>query len=106
VESIGVFEAKNHFSEILERVQRGEVVTITKHGKPIAEVRPTEVSPAAREKRMAWLATLEAQKAAFRAENGTVEPWAVADLRRMREERGDQVLDMVAQASARQRDRT
>ena len=104
--TVGVLEAKNHFSELLERVQKGEVVTITKHGKPIAEVRPTELAPATREKRMAWLANLEAEKAAFRAAHGTVEPWAVADIRRMRDERGDHVLDVVAQASARLRDRT
>lgn len=37
---IGVYEAKTHFAELLERVQRGERVTITKRGKAVAEIRP------------------------------------------------------------------
>ncbi|HEY0927896.1 type II toxin-antitoxin system Phd/YefM family antitoxin [Brevundimonas sp.] len=35
----GVAEAKNKFTHLLERVQDGERITITKHGKPIAELR-------------------------------------------------------------------
>jgi prevent-host-death family protein len=87
--SVGVFEAKNHFSEILERVQRGEVVTVTKHGKPIAEIRPTSpVGADVIERRMSLLTNLEANKAAFRAKHGAVAPWAVDELRQMRDERG------------------
>jgi prevent-host-death family protein len=86
-QSIGVFEAKNHFSEILERVQRGETVTITKHGKPVAQIAPPPALASVDERR-AMLAKLEAAKAAFIAKHGKVEPWALADLRRMRDERG------------------
>jgi prevent-host-death family protein len=32
----GAFEAKTHFSELLDRVQQGEWITITRHGKPVA----------------------------------------------------------------------
>ncbi len=35
---IGTFEAKNRFSELLDRVERGEEVTITRHGKPVARL--------------------------------------------------------------------
>ena len=35
----GVAEAKNNFTHLLDRVQGGESITITKHGKPIAELR-------------------------------------------------------------------
>ena len=35
----GVAEAKNNFTHLLDRVQEGESITITKHGKPIAELR-------------------------------------------------------------------
>lgn len=38
---IGAFEAKTHFSELLERVERGERITITKHGREVAELVPT-----------------------------------------------------------------
>ncbi|MGH8428811.1 MAG: type II toxin-antitoxin system Phd/YefM family antitoxin [Solimonas sp.] len=37
---IGVYEAKTHFAALLERVQRGERITITKRGKAVAELRP------------------------------------------------------------------
>jgi len=37
---IGTFEAKNKLSALLERVEKGEIVQITRRGKPIAELRP------------------------------------------------------------------
>ncbi len=36
----GAFEAKTKFSELIERVNRGEVITITRHEKPIAQLVP------------------------------------------------------------------
>jgi prevent-host-death family protein len=38
--TIGAYEAKTKFSELLERVAKGERVTITRHGRPVAEMRP------------------------------------------------------------------
>lgn len=32
----GAFEAKTHFSELLKKVEKGEQITITRRGKPIA----------------------------------------------------------------------
>jgi prevent-host-death family protein len=37
---IGAFEAKTHFSKLLERVQRGEEITVTLRGKPVAKLVP------------------------------------------------------------------
>lgn len=37
---IGAYEAKTRFAELLERVRRGERVTITRHGHPVAELSP------------------------------------------------------------------
>jgi prevent-host-death family protein len=37
---VGAYEARTHFSALLARVQKGERVTITKHGVPIAELVP------------------------------------------------------------------
>jgi prevent-host-death family protein len=37
----GVAEAKNNFTHLLDRVQEGEKIIITRHGKPIAELGPT-----------------------------------------------------------------
>lgn len=38
--SVGAFEAKNRFSELLERVDHGAEVIITKHGRPVAKLVP------------------------------------------------------------------
>jgi prevent-host-death family protein len=40
MKTIGTFEAKTHLSALLEQVERGEEVTITKHGKPVARLVP------------------------------------------------------------------
>ncbi len=37
---IGTYEAKTHFSELLEKVSAGERIVITKHGHPIALLSP------------------------------------------------------------------
>lgn len=37
---IGAFEAKNKLSELLDRVERGEHVIITRRGKPVAQIVP------------------------------------------------------------------
>ena len=42
--SIGAFEAKTKFSELLERVRQGEEITITRHEKPIARLVPFQRS--------------------------------------------------------------
>ncbi|OGA95124.1 MAG: hypothetical protein A3G27_03045 [Betaproteobacteria bacterium RIFCSPLOWO2_12_FULL_66_14] len=37
---IGAYDAKTHLPELLERVQKGERFTITRHGHPVAELVP------------------------------------------------------------------
>jgi prevent-host-death family protein len=37
---VGAYEAKTHLPSLLERVQRGECVTITRHGVPVAMLVP------------------------------------------------------------------
>jgi prevent-host-death family protein len=39
---VGAFDAKTRLSELLGRVERGEVVTITRRGRPIARLVPIE----------------------------------------------------------------
>ena len=45
---VGAFEAKTHLSQLLERVSRGERITIEKHGVPVAVLQPVDarVKPA------------------------------------------------------------
>ena len=59
---IGAFEAKTHFSRLLERVASGEEITITRHGQPVAKLVPIDQSgtPAARAEAIArWRRTSE-----------------------------------------------
>ncbi len=37
---VGAFEAKNTLGTLLDRVQNGEEVLITRHGKPVARLVP------------------------------------------------------------------
>jgi prevent-host-death family protein len=36
--TIGAFEAKNTLGSLLDLVERGEEITITRHGKPVARL--------------------------------------------------------------------
>lgn len=38
--TVGVFDAKTHLSSLIEAVERGESITITKHGRPVARLVP------------------------------------------------------------------
>jgi prevent-host-death family protein len=40
MDTIGSFDAKTHLPELLRRVEQGESITITKHGKPVARLVP------------------------------------------------------------------
>ena len=40
MESIGLFNAKTHLSELVARAERGEEVVITRHNKPVAKIVP------------------------------------------------------------------
>jgi prevent-host-death family protein len=42
LKEIGSYDAKTRLPEILRRVEAGEVFTITKHGKPIADLVPSK----------------------------------------------------------------
>ena len=37
---IGAYEAKTHLPKLLERVEKGERITITRHGVPVAVLVP------------------------------------------------------------------
>jgi prevent-host-death family protein len=43
--SIGAYEAKTHLASLLERVSKGETILITKHGEPIAILKPAHRKP-------------------------------------------------------------
>ena len=44
METVGAYEAKTHLAQLLDRVARGEKITITKHGVPVAVLQPASNS--------------------------------------------------------------
>lgn len=44
METVGAYEAKTHLTQLLERVAKGEKITITKHSVPVAILQPADSS--------------------------------------------------------------
>lgn len=58
---VGTFEAKTHFSHLLDKVQRGETITITRHGRPVARLIP--IAGPSRDDRRSAIAELKQLRA-------------------------------------------
>lgn len=39
-DSVGAYDAKTHLPRLLDEVERGGTITITKHGRPVARLVP------------------------------------------------------------------
>lgn len=50
IDTVGAYEAKTHLSELLERVEAGQEITITKHGSPVAKLVPVKKRTTAEER--------------------------------------------------------
>ena len=46
MQTVGLFDAKTHFSEYVARAEAGEEVIITRHNKPVAKIVPLNAKPA------------------------------------------------------------
>lgn len=44
MKTVGAYEAKTHLPGLLERVAKGEKITITKHGVPVATLQSADIS--------------------------------------------------------------
>jgi prevent-host-death family protein len=44
MQSVGTYELKTHLSEVLDAVEHGQTVTVTRHGKPIARIVPSDAA--------------------------------------------------------------
>lgn len=42
MKSVGCYEAKTHLARLLDEVAKGETITITRHGVPVAMLVPAE----------------------------------------------------------------
>jgi prevent-host-death family protein len=59
---VGAFEAKNKFSQLLDQVEHGEEITITRRGKVVAKLVPSEPGFDREKSRRAVGAILELSK--------------------------------------------
>lgn len=60
--TVGAFEAKTHFSALLEEVEKGEKILITKHGRIVAQLSPvTGVSKAAMQEAINAIKSIQSQ---------------------------------------------
>jgi len=55
VTAYSVAEAKNTLPRLIDRALQGEEVVITRHGKPVAELKPARQQPAAPAATYSWL---------------------------------------------------
>jgi prevent-host-death family protein len=56
--TVSAHEAKTHLSELLQRVEAGEEIIITKHGAPVAKLIPVQKKASAQE-RLAAIARIQ-----------------------------------------------
>jgi prevent-host-death family protein len=67
--NVSIRELGDHVEELVDRAARGEAITITRVGKPVAELRPVSRQPLAAESLLArwrWLPAID--PAALRAD--------------------------------------
>lgn len=50
--NFGVADAKARFSELLDRVERGETITVSKHGRMVAKLVPASPEPSPEQRRV------------------------------------------------------
>jgi prevent-host-death family protein len=75
-----IAEAEHLLSDLIDQALKGETVVITRHGKPVAEIKPVKQSARpTREEKLAWL---DANRVKLPDESIDVQ----AILRRMRDE--------------------
>lgn len=48
--TVGAYEAKTHLSELLEKVEAGQEIIITRHGAPVAKLVPVGRKASAEER--------------------------------------------------------
>ena len=93
MDSIGLFEAKTHLSELISRAERGEEVIITRHNKPVAKLVPVNPSaPLDLERRRQAVEALKALRIDLQRAHGTMNSDDIVGLvRDAREQRAEQI---------------
>ncbi len=81
---VGILEAKTHLSALVEEVERkGEEIVITRHGKPVAELRRAQ--PARRLGGEQLMARFDALRARLSAENPEIDALTWDDIKDWRD---------------------
>ncbi len=85
---VGIFDAKTHFSSLVDEVEKGGEIVITRHGRPVARLvrapKPDDkLSPEAAEKRRQALKELReiGQRLGINATHEEIKSW-IAEGRR------------------------
>ena len=79
MQSVGIYEAKSRFSALIELVEQGEEVRITRHGKEVVRMLPVRRRPVITDEQIAReLEQIQALQATIGAPQA---PGAVAKLR-------------------------
>ena len=76
---VGIFDAKTHLSSLVDEVEKGSEIVITRHGKPVARLVRAEdrMSPEAVERRRkAWMELREiGRKLKINATHEEIKSW-------------------------------
>jgi prevent-host-death family protein len=79
MKTVGIFEAKTHLSSLVDEVEKGREVVITRHGKPVARLVRAEqrLTPEQVEKRRkAWMELREiGQRLKINATHEEIKSW-------------------------------
>lgn len=61
MKTVGASQAKNQLSQLLDQVEKGESVTITRHGRPVAVLAPVALAKPAKSAKTGeeWLAEVK-----------------------------------------------
>ena len=79
MQSVGIYEAKTRFSALIEAVEQGEEVRITRHGKEVVRMLPVRRKPVITDEQIAReLEQIQALQQTVRAQAATE---SVASLR-------------------------
>lgn len=76
--TVGSFEAKTKLAELLDKVEAGETVTITRRGKAVAKLVPATVDAEERARRRAFIEEVKRKRAAW--DRGARPGATIADL--------------------------
>ena len=72
MQSVGIYEAKTRFSALIELVEQGEEVRITRHGKEVVRMLPVRRKPVITDEQIAReLAQIESLQRTVRAPAAT-----------------------------------